>query len=114
MYRLYISFNKKKEILDKLCWAHLKINIFIFLFTFRLFLETINEHPDYKNVPIEDRNINYRALRDVLPKTEKIKTKLLEQYTTEFMLYQEQKVNILFNFCTNYFKSHENRFPNIF
>ncbi|VVC41476.1 JAB1/MPN/MOV34 metalloenzyme domain,USP8 dimerisation domain [Cinara cedri] len=56
-----------------------------------LFLETINEHPDYKNVPIEERNINYRALRDVLPKTEKIKTKLLEQYTTEYMLYQEQK-----------------------
>lgn len=60
---------------------------------FRLFLETINEHPDYKNVPIEERNLNYRALRDVLPKTEKIKTKLLEQYSTEYELYQEQKVN---------------------
>lgn len=58
-------------------------------------METINEHPDYKNVPIEERNINYRALRDVLPKTENIKTRLLEQYTTEYMLYQEQKVNIL-------------------
>jgi len=57
-------------------------------------LETINEHPDYKNVPIEERNLNYRALRDVLPITENIKTKLLEQYTTEYELYQEQKVNI--------------------
>ncbi|KAL5243883.1 hypothetical protein ACI65C_011293 [Semiaphis heraclei] len=56
-----------------------------------LFLETINEHPDYKNVPIEERNLNYRALRDVLPITENIKTKLLEQYTTEYELYQEQK-----------------------
>lgn len=57
-------------------------------------METINEHPDYKNVPIEERNLNYRALRDVLPITENIKTKLLEQYTTEYELYQEQKVNI--------------------
>lgn len=56
-----------------------------------LFLETINEHPDYKNVPIEERNLNYRALRDVLPKTENIKAKLLEQYSTEYELYQEQK-----------------------
>lgn len=56
-------------------------------------METINEHPDFKNVPIEERNLNYRILRDVLPKTEKIKTKLLEQYNTEYELYQEQKVN---------------------
>jgi len=56
-------------------------------------LETINEHPDYKNVSIEERNLNYRALRDVLPKTENIKTKLLEQYNTEYEVYQEQKVN---------------------
>lgn len=60
---------------------------------FRLFLETINEHPDFKNVPVEERNLNYRALRDVLPKTENIKSKLLEQYTTEYELYQERKVN---------------------
>jgi len=58
-------------------------------------LETINEHPDYKNVPIEERNLNYRVLRDVLPKTENIKTKLLEQYNTEYELYQEQKVNLI-------------------
>lgn len=58
-------------------------------------METINEHPDYKNVPIEERNLNYRALRDVLPKTENIKAKLLQQYSTEYELYQEQKVNII-------------------
>ncbi|XP_001947218.2 STAM-binding protein isoform X2 [Acyrthosiphon pisum] len=56
-----------------------------------LFLETINEHPDYKNVSIEERNLNYRALRDVLPKTENIKAKLLEKYSTEYELFQEQK-----------------------
>lgn len=65
---------------------------------FRLFLETINEHPDYKNVPIEERNLNYRALRDVLPKTEKIKTKLMEHYNTEYELYQERKVYLFFSF----------------
>lgn len=64
---------------------------------FRLFLEAINEHPDYKNVPIEERNLNYRALRDVLPKTENIKTKLLEQYSTEYELYQERKVILILN-----------------
>lgn len=64
---------------------------------FRLFLETINEHPDYKNVPIEERNLNYRALRDVLPKTENIKTKLLEQYSTEYELYRERKVSFVLN-----------------
>jgi len=57
-------------------------------------LETINEHPDYKNVPIEERNLNYRALREVLPIAENIKTKLLEQYSTQYELYQERKVNI--------------------
>ncbi|XP_027848739.2 STAM-binding protein [Aphis gossypii] len=56
-----------------------------------LFLETINEHPDYKNVPIEERNLNYRALREVLPIAENIKTKLLEQYSTQYELYQERK-----------------------
>lgn len=61
-------------------------------------METINEHPDYKNVPIEERNLNYRVLRDVLPKTENIKTKLLEQYSTEYELYQEQKVNLIINY----------------
>lgn len=69
-------------------------DIFIFVFLCcRLFLETINEHPDYKNVPIEERKLNYQALRDVLPKTEKIKIKLLEQYSTEYELYTERKVN---------------------
>jgi hypothetical protein len=58
-------------------------------------LETINEHPDYKNVPIEERKLNYQALRDVLPKTEKIKIKLLEQYNNEYELYTERKVNLI-------------------
>lgn len=71
------------------------MHVVYFYFYFRLFLETINEHPDYKNVPIEERNLNYRALRDVLPKTEKIKTKLLEQYSTEYELYQERKVILI-------------------
>lgn len=66
-----------------------------FYFIFRLFLETINEHPDFKNVPVEERNLNHRALRDVLPKTENIKAKLLEQYSTEYELYQERKVKLI-------------------
>lgn len=61
-------------------------------FGFRLFLETINEHPDYKNVPIDERNLNYRLLRDVLPKTEQLKTKLLEQYNAEYEVFQERIV----------------------
>lgn len=57
-------------------------------------MKTIKKHPDFKNVPIEERNLNYRALRDVFPKTEKIKIKLLEQYSKEYELYQERKENI--------------------
>lgn len=73
----------------------MQIIYFHLILIFRLFLETINEHPDYKNVPIEERNLNYRALRDVLPKTENIKTKLLKQYSKEYELYQEQKVSFV-------------------
>jgi len=59
-------------------------------------LETIKEHPDYKNVPIEERNLNYRALRKAFLKTESIKTKLLKQFRTQYKLRQEQnKVNII-------------------
>jgi len=60
-------------------------------------LETIKEHPDYKNVPIEERNLNYRTLRKAFLKTENIKTKLLEQFRTQNKLHQEQnKVNIIY------------------
>uniref|UniRef100_A0A2S2P2M8 STAM-binding protein n=1 Tax=Schizaphis graminum TaxID=13262 RepID=A0A2S2P2M8_SCHGA len=55
-----------------------------------LFLQIIKKHPDYKNVSIEERNLNYRALREVFPKIENIKTKLLEQYRTQYELNQEQ------------------------
>ncbi|KAF0748511.1 STAM-binding protein-like [Aphis craccivora] len=60
-----------------------------------LFLETIKEHPDYKNVPIEERNLNYRALRKAFLKTENIKTKLLEQFRTQYKLHQEQNKVII-------------------
>ncbi|XP_050054702.1 STAM-binding protein-like isoform X2 [Aphis gossypii] len=59
-----------------------------------LFLETIKEHPDYKNVPIEERNLNYRALRKAFLNTENIKTKLLKQFRTQYKLRQEQNKDL--------------------
>lgn len=58
----------------------------------RLFLETISTHPDYKNVPAEDRNANNRLLRDVLPRAENLKSQLKAQYSNEYEQYLEQKV----------------------
>ncbi|XP_050439965.1 STAM-binding protein-like [Adelges cooleyi] len=56
-----------------------------------LFLETISTHPDYKNVPAEDRNANNRLLRDVLPRAENLKSQLKAQYSNEYEQYLEQK-----------------------
>ncbi|XP_050425286.1 STAM-binding protein isoform X2 [Adelges cooleyi] len=56
-----------------------------------LFLEAITEHPDYKNVTVEERNLNNQILRGVLPKAENLKNLLKAQYTKEYELYKEQK-----------------------
>lgn len=52
-----------------------------------LFLEKIRKHPDFNTVPVKTKAINQAKLREVLPKAEKLKEKLLQQYKEEFNRY---------------------------
>lgn len=56
-----------------------------------LFIEKIRHHPDFSTVSVTDRAINAQKLREVLPKAEKLKTQLLEQYTHEYKRYCEEQ-----------------------
>ncbi|XP_044262222.1 STAM-binding protein-like isoform X2 [Tribolium madens] len=52
-----------------------------------LFLEKIRKHPDFNSVPVKMKAINQAKLREVLPKAERLKERLLEQYKEEFNRY---------------------------
>ncbi|KAL1492163.1 hypothetical protein ABEB36_012649 [Hypothenemus hampei] len=52
-----------------------------------LFLEKIREHPDFNSVPAEVKAANKAKLREVLPKAEKLKQKLLEIYKEDYNNY---------------------------
>ncbi|XP_045534941.1 STAM-binding protein-like A [Papilio machaon] len=56
-----------------------------------LFLEKIRKHPEYNTVPTDVRSVNQVKLKEVMPKAEKLKQKLLEQYTKEHELYKENE-----------------------
>lgn len=57
-----------------------------------LFLEKIRKHPDFKTVPVVERAQNDAKLKEVLPKAEKLKMKLLEIYEQEHKFYLKNKV----------------------
>ncbi|KAF5305526.1 hypothetical protein FQA39_LY01617 [Lamprigera yunnana] len=52
-----------------------------------LFLEKIRKHPEYGSVPGPEKHNIQMQLREVLPKTEKLKIALLEQFTKEYNHY---------------------------
>ncbi|XP_018049926.1 PREDICTED: STAM-binding protein isoform X2 [Atta colombica] len=54
-----------------------------------LFVDKIRSHPQYNNVSTKDKAMNKDALRIVIPKAEKLKKQLLEQYQAEFDKYLE-------------------------
>ncbi|EEZ97535.1 STAM-binding protein-like [Tribolium castaneum] len=56
-----------------------------------LFLEKIRKHPDFNSVPVKMKAINQAKLREVLPKAEKLKERLLEQYKEEFNRYVAER-----------------------
>ena len=62
----------------------------------RLFIEKVRNHPDFKSVSVTDRAVIAKKLREVLPKAEKLKTHLLEQYTLEYKKHCEEKVSLLY------------------
>ncbi|XP_047528666.1 STAM-binding protein-like A [Vanessa atalanta] len=56
-----------------------------------LFLEKIRKHPEYNTVPIEVKSVNQSMLKEVMPKAEKLKQKLLEQFKKEHVYYIENE-----------------------
>ena len=50
----------------------------------------LHHHPDFASVSFSDRALNNQKLREVVPKTEKLKTRLLEQYTREYKQHCEE------------------------
>ena len=60
-----------------------------------LFLEKIRRHPDFHTVPVKMKAINQTKLREVLPKAEKLKEQLLNQYKEEYNRYMADRVLLL-------------------
>lgn len=61
-----------------------------------LFLEKIRKHPEYVSVPAQVKSVNQAKLKEVMPKAEKLKQKLLEQYAKEYVAYKENEASIYF------------------
>nr|CAH7723578.1 unnamed protein product [Callosobruchus chinensis] len=59
-----------------------------------LFLEKIRKHPDFLTVPVEVKARNQAKLREVLPKAEKLKQQLLEQYKDDYRRYLNEVKNL--------------------
>ncbi|CAG9795293.1 unnamed protein product [Diatraea saccharalis] len=56
-----------------------------------LFLEKIRKHPEYATVPAQVKAINQTKLKEVMPKAEKLKQILLEQYAKEHVAYKQNE-----------------------
>lgn len=67
-----------------------------------LFVEKIRKHPEYNAVPLDVKSINQTQLKEVMPKAEKLKKRLVEQYTREHKKYQENQVCIIIYHCFKY------------
>ncbi|XP_026755509.1 STAM-binding protein-like A [Galleria mellonella] len=52
-----------------------------------LFLEKIRKHPEYGTVPAQVKAVNQTMLKEVVPKAEKLKQKLLDRYAVEHAQY---------------------------
>lgn len=61
-----------------------------------LFLEKIRKHPDFGSVPSNMKAANQAKLREVLPKAEKLKQKLLDIYKQDYDAYRSKLVSNYF------------------
>lgn len=59
-----------------------------------LFLEKIRKHPDFRSVSVQIKAKNQATLREVLPRAEKIKSQLLEQYTLDYKKCMAERVSL--------------------
>lgn len=57
-----------------------------------LFLEKIRQHPEYSGLSIDWKIQTQAKIREILPKAEKIKKMLLEQYTQQYNRYLQELV----------------------
>lgn len=60
-----------------------------------LFLEKIRKHPEYAGVPAQVKAVNQAKLKEVMPKAEKLKQKLLDQYSKEHTAYLANTVSMI-------------------
>lgn len=60
-----------------------------------LFLEKIRKHPQYGTVPAQVKAVNQTMLKEVVPKAEKLKQKLLDRYAVEHAQYVKDQENRL-------------------
>lgn len=74
-----------------------------------LFLEKIRKHPEYNTVPPDVRAVNQAMLKEVMPKAEKLKQKLLDQYAKEHAHYKEYEVCIHIMDCIFLYNEYINR-----
>lgn len=56
-----------------------------------LFIEKIQKHPEYKTLPAVTKQPNQSKLKEVMPATEKLKVKLMEQYQLEYSQFLAMK-----------------------
>lgn len=56
-----------------------------------LFIEKIRKHPEFASVSANVKQTNNEKLREVLPKAEKLKSRLIELYTKEYNHHLEQE-----------------------
>ncbi|KAM3961012.1 STAM-binding protein-like A [Aphomia sociella] len=56
-----------------------------------LFLEKIRKHPEYATVPAQVKAVNQAKLKEVVPKAEKLKQKLLDRYAAQHAQYVENE-----------------------
>lgn len=57
-----------------------------------LFVEKMRKHPEYASVPADIKTINQAKLKEVMPKAEKLKQKLLDIYAKEYKKHLEDEV----------------------
>lgn len=61
-----------------------------------LFLEKIRKHPEYGSVAVQEKGVNQTMLKEVMPKAEKLKQKLLDLFTKEHTAYIANEVTWIF------------------
>ena len=70
-----------------------------------LFIEKVLEHPEYPSLAAHEKNHFTLKLKEVLPKTESLKKKLLVKFRQEHEEYKDEMVIIIFHIIS-IFTSH--------